>query len=67
MKNRQWIHGSNECDLLCMMNGRLRNACKPICENAPCIMDCFGLHEIKFECRQNCRDCIAAWLNEERR
>ena len=70
MKNRNWLIDRNECDLLCEMNGRLRDVCKPICENAPCIMNCFmNPYEVDERCYDfgNCRDCIAAWLNEERR
>lgn len=74
MKNRNWLIGRNECDLLCEMNGRLSEQAQSFGTDL-CIMNCFMSYiDTVARCKKfsdkkdyPCRDCIAAWLNEERR
>ena len=70
MKNREWLNSMAAVDVLCVLNEGMK-------ENwqwKPCIMSVLGydFFDRADRCRhygepnnKKCRDCIAAWLNEE--
>ena len=64
MKNREYLNGQNLCDMLCEIN-------KPIIAyRCDCIMEALADESRVDRCTHNhgnCRECIAAWLNEERK
>ena len=73
MKNRTWLIGNNEYDMLCRMNASLMRTGASYGvgddeEPVPaCIMNCF-MSEQKAADRcgfASCEDCIASFLNEE--
>lgn len=65
MTNREKLLQSNEYDLLCRMNENIRNFTSP-CN--PCIYIAFGAKRRLQRCgkfNNDCKECIAAWLNEK--
>ena len=69
MTNRENLLHTNEYDMLCRMNNRLReNEGKDESTETTraCIMDCFmDSSESEQRCMCNCEKCIARFLNEE--
>lgn len=69
MKNRDWLLKTAAVDMLCEMNSGLRDAWDAFCA---CVINGFAsVEEVRKRCEKydfgdRCRDCIAAWMNEER-
>ena len=71
-RNRDRIMQQSLYDLLCSMNEQIRNNDARIersgTSSEACIMDCFmDFAESQKRCiffKLECKDCIAAWVNE---
>lgn len=61
--NRKWLIGMSQYDMLMLMNNRLTEETRYF----ECIMDALGERKLGTECYYKCDECIAKWLNEERR
>ena len=61
--NRQVLLSTNECDYIYAMQCRI----DALSHDVRCIMDALGENH-EERCKRHgsaCRECIAAWLNEE--
>lgn len=63
MKNREWLNSMAASDVLSKINETLH------AYRCDCIMDALDDENMERcgKYKGNCRNCIAAWLNEERR
>ena len=62
MKNRERLLKMSVCDMLCGINRPMLGYC------CNCVMEALSDVDSQERCKKHkgiCRDCIAAWLNEE--
>ena len=73
MTNREKLNSECMYDLLCRMQSTLCSIYDLSEECSICVLDALGVQNLYVRCSkyngignpERCKDCIAAWLNEE--